>query len=173
MLPDKSAFISYRPVTGCRAHMGNNSFAHILGLGSAVISVNGRLILMRDCLHILALCNPLYSLRAHQPQDGCGLSGCTALAYTSSYPHSLSKLTPPPTATCHMPPLDMLPSCLHWTTSNQSNTPLPRPPPPPPLLRPQLYPKTTTMVTFCPTSSQPTLPTDRRTPLHPRLPPSI
>ena len=66
------------------------------------------------------------------------LSGCTALACTSSFPHSSSKLTPPPTATCRMPPLDVLPICLHWTTSNQSHTPLPRPPPPPPLLPPQL-----------------------------------
>ena len=58
MLPDKSAFISYRPVTGCRVRMGNNSFAPILGSGLAVISVNGRQILIWNCLHIPALRNP-------------------------------------------------------------------------------------------------------------------
>ena len=74
MLPDKSAFILYRPVTGRCVRMGNNSFAPILGSGSAVISVNGRQILIWDCLHIPALRNPLYSLRTHphicQPQNG-------------------------------------------------------------------------------------------------------
>jgi hypothetical protein len=34
MLPNKSAFISYYPVEGRRVHMGNNSFAPILGHGT-------------------------------------------------------------------------------------------------------------------------------------------
>ncbi len=47
MLPDKSAFISYyRPAANRRVHMGNNSFAPVLGTGSAVISVNGKQILI-------------------------------------------------------------------------------------------------------------------------------
>ena len=58
MLPDKSTFISYRPATGCCVRMGNNSFAPILGSGLAVISVNGRQILIWNCLHIPALRNP-------------------------------------------------------------------------------------------------------------------
>jgi hypothetical protein len=50
MIPNKSAFISYRPVTGCHVRMGSNSFAPILGTGSAVIALNGKSILIRDCL---------------------------------------------------------------------------------------------------------------------------
>jgi hypothetical protein len=65
MLPDKSAFILYQPFTGRQVHMGNNSFAPILGWGLTVIAINGRQILIQDCLHISDLRNPLYSLRAH------------------------------------------------------------------------------------------------------------
>ncbi len=72
MIPHKSAFISYKPATCRRVHMGNNLFAPILGTGSAIISINGKLILICDCLHVPALRNPLYSLRAHQCQHGCG-----------------------------------------------------------------------------------------------------
>lgn len=36
--------------------MGDNSFAPILGSGSAVINMNGKCILIRDCLHVTALC---------------------------------------------------------------------------------------------------------------------
>jgi hypothetical protein len=71
MIPHKLAFISYKPIAGRRVCMGNNSFAPILGNGSAIISINGKLILIRDCLHVPALRNPLYSLRAHQRQHRC------------------------------------------------------------------------------------------------------
>ena len=46
MLPEKSAFISYYPVLGRRVRMGNNLFAPILGHGTAVISLNGKKILI-------------------------------------------------------------------------------------------------------------------------------
>jgi hypothetical protein len=46
VIPDKSAFIFYRPVSGRRARMGNNSFAPILGTGLAIISLNGKRILI-------------------------------------------------------------------------------------------------------------------------------
>ena len=75
MILDKSVFISYRPVSGHGVRMGNNSFAPILGSGSAIIAINGKRILIRECLHVPALCNPLYSLRAHQRQHGCGFIG--------------------------------------------------------------------------------------------------
>jgi hypothetical protein len=61
----ESGFISYCPVVNRRVRMGINSFAPIFGTGSAVIAVNGKCILIRYCLHVLALRNPLYSLRAH------------------------------------------------------------------------------------------------------------
>jgi hypothetical protein len=68
MLPDKSAFISYHTITGRRVRMGNNSFAPIAGHGTAIVSLNGKKILIRDCLHVPDLRNPLYSVRAHQRQ---------------------------------------------------------------------------------------------------------
>jgi hypothetical protein len=68
MLPDKLAFISYYPVVGRQVCMGNNSFAPILGYGTPIISLNGKKILIRDCLHVPDLWNPLYSLRTHQRQ---------------------------------------------------------------------------------------------------------
>ncbi len=72
MIPDKSAFISYYPVSGCQIYMSNSSFATILGHGSAIISLNGKMILIRHCLHVQDLCNPLYSLQAYKRQQGCG-----------------------------------------------------------------------------------------------------
>jgi hypothetical protein len=79
MLPDKSAFISYSPVEGWCVRMGNNSFAPILGHGTAIISLNGKKILMRNCLHVPDLRHLLYSLRAHQRQHGCGFIGMYGL----------------------------------------------------------------------------------------------
>ena len=68
MLPDKYAFISYYPVTGRQVRMGNTSFAIINGYGTAGISLNGKKILIHDCLQVPDLHNPLYSLWAHQRQ---------------------------------------------------------------------------------------------------------
>jgi hypothetical protein len=59
MFPDKRAFISYYPVSGRHVRMGYNSFSPILGHGKAVISLNGKKILIRDCLHVPDLRNPL------------------------------------------------------------------------------------------------------------------
>jgi hypothetical protein len=60
MLPN--AFISYYPVEGRRVCRGNNSFTPILGHGTAIISLNGKKILIQNCLHVPDLRNPLYSL---------------------------------------------------------------------------------------------------------------
>jgi len=58
----------------------------------AVISVNGRLILIWDCLHVPALRNPLYSLRAHQRQDGCGFIGMHGLGMYVFFPSFIVKV---------------------------------------------------------------------------------
>jgi hypothetical protein len=87
MIPDKSAFISYHPCSGQRVCMGNNSFMPILGTGSAIISLNGKKILIRDCLHVQALRNPLYSLGAHQQhQNGCGFLGLYGMGMYVFFP---------------------------------------------------------------------------------------
>jgi hypothetical protein len=92
MIPHKLAFISYKPATGCRVRMGNNSFAPILGSGSAIININGKRILICDCLHVPALRNPLYSLRAHQRQHGCGHIGMHQLGMYLSFPSFIVKV---------------------------------------------------------------------------------
>jgi len=100
MLPDKTAFISYYPVSGRRVRMGNNSFAPILGHGTAIISLNGKKILIRDCLHVPDLRNPLYSLRAHQRQRGCGFIGMYGLGMHVFFPTFIIEVD---TATdCHL-----------------------------------------------------------------------
>ncbi len=62
MLLDKLAFISYYPVVGWQVRMSNNSFGPILGQGTTIISLNGKKVIIQDCLHISDLPNPLYSL---------------------------------------------------------------------------------------------------------------
>ena len=100
MILDKSVFISYRPVSGRGVRMGNNSFAPILGSGSAVIAINGKHILIRECLHVPALRNPLYSLRAHQCQHGCGFIGMQGLGMYVIFPSFIVQVN---TATdCHL-----------------------------------------------------------------------
>ena len=41
MVPDPSAFISYKSVHSLQVRMGNNSFAPVLGHGMAIILLNG------------------------------------------------------------------------------------------------------------------------------------
>jgi hypothetical protein len=100
MIPNKSAFISYRPVSDHRIPMRNNSFAPILGTGLAIISLNGKCILIQDCLHVPALPNPLYSLRAHQRQHGCSFIGMHQLGMYVFFPSFIIEVV---TATdCHL-----------------------------------------------------------------------
>ena len=75
MLPDKSAFISYKSISNLKVRMGNNSSLPVLGRGSAIISLNGQRVLVRNGLHVPGLAMPLYSLRAHIQQPGCGFIG--------------------------------------------------------------------------------------------------
>ena len=75
MLPDRTAFISYKLVRNLRVRMGNNSYAPVLGRGTAIISLNGQRLLIRNVLHVPALRVPLYSLRAHLRQPNCGFIG--------------------------------------------------------------------------------------------------
>jgi len=70
MVPDRSAFISYKAIQNLRVRMGNNFFAPVLGRGTAIILLNGQRILIRHVLHVPALRVPLYSLRAHLRQQG-------------------------------------------------------------------------------------------------------
>jgi hypothetical protein len=55
--------------------MGNATFAPVLGRGTAILSLNGKSILVHNVLHVPDLHVPLYSLRAHLTQLGCGFIG--------------------------------------------------------------------------------------------------
>jgi hypothetical protein len=68
--------------------------------GSAIISINGKLILICDCLHVPALCNPLYSLRAHQRQHGCGHIGMHQLGMFVFFPSFIVKVNTD--TNCHL-----------------------------------------------------------------------
>jgi hypothetical protein len=73
--PHKSAFISYKAVENLQVCMGNNSYVPVLGRGTAIFSLNGQRILVRNVLHVPGLAVPLYSLCAHLKQRGCGFIG--------------------------------------------------------------------------------------------------
>ena len=75
MLPDRSAFISYKLVWNLWAQMGNNSYAPVLGQGTTIISINGQHLLIQNVLHVPALPVPLYSLWVHLRQTNCGFIG--------------------------------------------------------------------------------------------------
>jgi hypothetical protein len=75
MVPDHSAFISYKSVHGLQVRMGNNSFAPILGHGTAIILLNGQRLLIQNVLYVPGLWVPLYSLCTHLCQVGCGFLG--------------------------------------------------------------------------------------------------
>ncbi len=72
MLPDALAFISYKRVTDLSIRMGNNSFVPVLGWGTAVFSLNRKHVLIWNVLQVPSFAVPLYSLRAHLHQPGCG-----------------------------------------------------------------------------------------------------
>ena len=74
MIPDRSAFISYHR-SDKRVRMASNTYAPVRGEGTAIVSLNGRTVLIRDVLHVPDLRKPLYSLRAHMMQWGCGFLG--------------------------------------------------------------------------------------------------
>jgi hypothetical protein len=75
MLPDASAFISYKRVMDLSVRMGNNSFVPVLGWGTAMFALNGKRVLVRNTLHVPGLAVLLYSFWAHLHQVGCGFIG--------------------------------------------------------------------------------------------------
>ncbi len=72
MVPDKSCFISYKSVSGLLVRKGNNSYVQVLGHGTAKFALNGKRLLVCNVLHVPVLAVPLYSLRTHFTQQGCG-----------------------------------------------------------------------------------------------------
>jgi len=87
MFPERCAFVSYQPESSLRVKMGNNTYIPVRGRGSAVIELNGRLVLVRDALHVPDLRLPLYSLRAHLNQPGCCFLGLPATSKATRSMH--------------------------------------------------------------------------------------
>ena len=66
MLPDKTAFISYKTTSSLKVRMGNNTSLPVLARGPAIVSLNGQRVLVRNAFHVPGLAVPLYSLSAPQ-----------------------------------------------------------------------------------------------------------
>ena len=81
MCPEQSAFVSYHPVpcNTLNVCMGNKTLAPVLGKGTSIILLNGKLVLVRSVLHVPTLRTPLYSLHKHLTQRGCGFLGNDSL----------------------------------------------------------------------------------------------
>ena len=72
MIPDFGAFISYRKCVNRFAILGDETPLPILGKGTAKFSRNGKVLLIRNCIHVSGLRSPLYSLQKHKDMPGCG-----------------------------------------------------------------------------------------------------
>jgi hypothetical protein len=86
MFPDKSSFISYKIVSGLQVCMGNNSYILVLGCGTANVALNGKCVLVWNSLHVPGLAAPLYSLRAHMHQPGCGFVASDTTGFLVYFP---------------------------------------------------------------------------------------
>ncbi len=80
--------------------MGNNSFAPVLGCGMAIISLNGQHLVICNVLHVPELRVPLYSLRAHLCQSGCGFVGSYETGLHIYFPGVV--LTVDTSSDCHL-----------------------------------------------------------------------
>ena len=88
MFPDKEAFLSYHPCPpGRYCDLAGDQSVPILGVGTAVVRLNGKVILVRNALHIPALRNPLYSLRRHRQMPGCGVFSWSGEGSFLVFPH--------------------------------------------------------------------------------------
>lgn len=75
MWPDYSAFTSYRPLSTKTVTLADDTHAPVLGIRSIKILLDGKVVGVRDVLHVPLLRIPLYSLRTHHSMQGCGFVG--------------------------------------------------------------------------------------------------
>jgi hypothetical protein len=120
MLPEKAIFISYKLVSNLQVRMSNYSFLHVLGHGTAVISLDSQRVLIRNALHVPGLVMPLYSLRGHLTQCGCAFYGAYAAGMLICFPTFV--LAVDTSSDCHLSneplgcctPLDILHYVQPW-----------------------------------------------------------
>lgn len=67
--------------------LGDDTRLPIYGRGTAKIRLNGKTILLRNALHVPALRAPLYSLRQHSKQPGCGTFSDSNTGSFILFPH--------------------------------------------------------------------------------------
>jgi hypothetical protein len=72
MIPDYNVFTSYKSCTNEFVTLGDTTQLPIKGQGKAQFLLNGKVIEVRDALHVPDLRAPLYSLCRHHHMDGCG-----------------------------------------------------------------------------------------------------
>ena len=72
MFSDYSTFISYHKCSNKTVKLGDSTELPILGYGTAKFSLNGKIIMVRNALHVPGLTDSLYSLRQHRFMEGCG-----------------------------------------------------------------------------------------------------
>lgn len=72
MLNDYNTFVSYYPCKHRVVTLGNESTLPVMGTGTTKFFLNGKVILVRNALHVPGLRAPLYSLRRHRLMPGCG-----------------------------------------------------------------------------------------------------
>jgi hypothetical protein len=72
MWPEYFAFISYHKTPGAQVKLGDGTMLDSPGKGSIKVSLNGKIVILRNVLHVPALQDPLYSLRRHTKMPGCG-----------------------------------------------------------------------------------------------------
>jgi hypothetical protein len=100
MLPNKSAFISHKAIFNLQVWMGKKSFIPVLGCGSAVVSLNGQPVLIRNTLHVPSLVVPLYSLHTHLTHCGCSFYGAYEAGMLVCFPTFV--LTVDMLSDCHL-----------------------------------------------------------------------
>jgi hypothetical protein len=120
MTPDKSVFISYKVVANLQIRMGNNSFVPVLGRGTAIFSLNGQRVLVQNVLHVPGLAVPLYSLRTHLKQTGCGFFGTFEAGMLVYFPTFVLLVDTSKNCPSHMYLLVTVLHCLHFTMFNLS-----------------------------------------------------
>ena len=101
--PERSTFISYHPVprNTMNVRMGDKSLAPVLGKGTIIILLNGKLVLVCNMLHVPTLCTPLCNVHKHLTQCGCGFIGNNSLWGLSLY-FSTFVLAVDTTKNCHL-----------------------------------------------------------------------
>ncbi len=102
ILADKHCFISFKSISNLSICMGNNAYTPVLGHGTAIISLNGKRILVWNVLHVLGLAIPLYSLCTHLKQPSCDFIGTSDVGFLPVFPRLFCRSILPSTAILHM-----------------------------------------------------------------------